>query len=342
MTESIKNVLNKCKRVYKNEGFVILVKKIIKRVFMKLGRSYHSRIPFADREIFYDEYPKKREELQKLSDSELLSIVRHESHRIEKSVYNDRLDDKKEYYLEKKERAENAIEVLKDRGITKENPTIKWANDILESINNLQQKFVEKNKRAPKKFDMDRFEEFNNFLKERRSVRVWSKDQPDVSELEKIADKMIEAAKWAPNSGNRQAWRFRIITEREEKLLLEELKEQHTVNAPLLIFVGMDRRLYGDVADSETSIYIDAGAAIMQMILSSHRAGLGTCWNHFGDDLIKSRESNKKAYSNFCEELEIPSYIEPIAIICAGKAEFIPPRPSRLDNSSLLLDQDSN
>ncbi|ELZ56304.1 NADH dehydrogenase/NAD(P)H nitroreductase [Haloferax sp. ATCC BAA-646] len=178
---------------------------------------------------------------------------------------------------------------------------------------------------------------FTDLLKSRRSTRTWADNQPSEKRLRKIAYQMIEGAKWAPNSGNRQAWRFKIIIDDEKKKLLDGIKEEHTVSAPLLIFVGMDTRLYGDVADSETSIYLDAGAAIMQMVLTAHNAGLGTCWNHFGKDLIKSRESNKEDYQKFTNRLDIPDYIEPMAIVCVGKPEFIPPIPERSDNERYII-----
>ena len=72
-------------------------------------------------------------------------------------------------------------------------------------------------------------------------------------------------------------------------------------------------------------MYLDASAAIMQMTLYIESIGLGSSWNHFGLDMINSRPSNPRLYHNFKTELNIPSYIIPIAILAIGKPAFIPP-----------------
>ena len=98
---------------------------------------------------------------------------------------------------------------------------------------------------------------------------------------------MIDAGRWAPNSGDRQPWRFLIMVEQEEKHLLKHIKEQHCYDAPCLIFVGADRRVYGGLGDNEAGLHIDGGAAIMQMVLAAHASHFGVCWNHFSLDLIE-------------------------------------------------------
>jgi nitroreductase len=148
---------------------------------------------------------------------------------------------------------------------------------------------------------------------------------------------MIDAARWAPTSGNRQPWRFLIITRREEKELLMKIKEEHCVTAPLLIFVGMDQRVYGALGKDERGIYIDAGAAAMQMVLLAHKCGLGVCWNHFADDLINSRKVNQDIYRRFARTMGIPEWIAPIAIVAIGIPEFLPPEPARMAVDGLMI-----
>jgi nitroreductase len=99
----------------------------------------------------------------------------------------------------------------------------------------------------------------------------------------------------------------------------------------------MDTRLYGALGDSERSVYIDAGAAIMQMVLVAHSCGMGVCWNHFADDLIQSRPANQECYRTFCDEMHIPEHIAPVAIVAIGIPEFLPPEPARMDIEALLL-----
>ena len=191
-------------------------------------------------------------------------------------------------------------------------------------------------------FDPSDAENFQKFLSGRRSVRVWADKQPDIEILEKFAYRMIDAARMAPNSGNRQTWRFVILNTPEKKKLLEKIKEHHCITSPLLIFIGMDTRLYGVLGELENCIYIDAGAAIMNMILLAHKCGLGTCWNHLGNDIVHSRKINKEIYARFCRELNISDYIAPVAVISIGTPRFIPTVPSRMKIESLVLDSPNN
>lgn len=277
------------------------------------------------------------EYLSTLSNDELLSLMRHESHRIEKTIYNNILEKKHDTYQRKWDKLTVIYQVLKARNFSDSEPTLIWSKKIYHAFNDLDCSFIKPNSLIPQEFQPAEVPKFVSFLSSRRSVRVWADSQPDQDTLAAIANQMIDAARWAPTSGNRQPWRFAILTEQQDKNLLKGIKEEHCTNAPLLIFVGMDSRVYGSLGQQERSTYIDAGAATMQMVLAAHKSGLGVCWNHFADDLIDSRESNKKIYANFIKELEIPEYITPIAIIAAGVPEFIPPQPARIDVENLIM-----
>ncbi|WP_418281967.1 nitroreductase family protein [Halorubrum sp. DTA98] len=292
--------------------------------------------PLYGRILLKTEYPITEYRLQQLSTDELLSILKHECHRIEKSIYNEIKEEKSEYYAEKKKRSEKVLELLESREHNQKE-VISWATEILKKYDNLDEEFIKKKRREPDQLDWGAAEDTLQLVKSRRSVRVWADDQPSKEALESMANKMVEAATWAPNSGNRQAWRFKIITDDETKQLLRPIKEEHTIKAPLLVFIGMDSRVYGALGRNERSLYIDAGAAIMQMVLVGHSTGLGICWNHFADDLINSRDANKEAYDEFAQAMSIADYIAPIAIVAVGKAEYIPPIPSRPDTEAFKM-----
>ncbi|RUT04169.1 hypothetical protein DSM107010_58450 [Chroococcidiopsis cubana SAG 39.79] len=264
--------------------------------------------------------------------------MRHESHRIEKAVYNNILEAKQSVYREKWERLSVIHQILKDRGYPANEPTIAWSKQIYDAFEVLETDFIQRNSKLAPQFNPNAAKQFVEFLREKRSVRIWAEEQPAQCILEAIAYSMIDAARWAPTSGNRQPWRFVILSNLEDKELLKKVKENHCTSAPLLIFVGMDTRLYGAFGKSERSIYIDAGAAIMQMILLAHKCGPGVCWNHFADDLINSRNINKTIYSQFTKKLNIPEYIAPIAIVAIGYPSFIPPEPARMEIESLVID----
>ena len=279
----------------------------------------------------------KYKDLRELSNDELLSLMRHESHRIEKAVYNKVFKSKEIIYLKKREKIGQIHQILKERGYPTCEPTVVWSKQIYDDFNNLQEEFIRGESSSVPDFNLNAAEAFIEFLRSRRSVRVWAEVQPEEDVLLEIAKKMIDAARWAPNSGNRQTWRFRIITKMEEKNLLKGIKEYHCTSAPLLIFVGIDTRLYGALGNSERSIFIDAGAAIMQMILIAHECGLSTCWNHLADDLINSRRSNKEIYLKLTKELGIPPFITPVAVLAVGVAKFVPLMPARMEIEGLMI-----
>jgi nitroreductase len=275
--------------------------------------------------------------LDSLSDDELLALMRHEAHRVEKAVYNRYLETKREDYVKKHARVGKILDLLRERGVAGDEPTVQWARRIFEGFEDLETRFVKAHSRAPEDFDRRRAEEFVELVRQRRSSRVWHEEQPSSEELEAFARVMIDAARWAPNSGNRQAWRFVILSTPERKRLMADIKEPHTVRAPLLVFVGMDRRLYGALGREERSIFIDAGAAVENMLLAAHLAGMGACWNHLARDLIDSREVNRQRYAAFCADCGVPDYVEPIGLVAIGRVAFIPPVPERMAVKSLIL-----
>ena len=272
-----------------------------------------------------------------LSNSELLAFVRHDAHRIEKAFYNRIFFSKMSYYAQRRQNVRTAIELLRERGFDLAEPTVAWACRIADTFERLEEQFIRPESTKPQPIDIDAAQPFLSLVASRRSSRVWSHDQPPIQVLEIFARRMIDAARWAPNSGNRQSWRFKIITADQDKLLLKGLKEEHCYTAPCLIFVGSDKRVYGALGKDEAGIHIDAGAAIMQMVLLAHASHFGVCWNHFSRDLIESRERNRQIYSDFAAHVGIPHYIEPIAILAIGAAAFHPPVPPRMDVESLLL-----
>ncbi len=278
-----------------------------------------------------------RTDLSEKSTVELLALMRHESHRIEKAVYNDLLEKKHDDYRERQDRVLRIHSILTERGVRDDEPTWVWSREIVSAFDNLEKDYVVPRATEPLPFDAARSEELLELFRSRRSVRVWNEEQPDLDTLTAAARLMIEGARWAPNSGNRQPWRFRIITEQAEKEELRVLKEEHTRRAPLLIFVGMDTRVYGALGKTERSIYIDAGAAIMQMVLVGHACGLGVCWNHFADDLIGSRPANTAQFKKFAATIQLPEFVAPVAIVAIGWPAFLPPDVARTDIDDLLF-----
>ncbi|MFH1039066.1 MAG: nitroreductase family protein, partial [PVC group bacterium] len=308
------------------------IKSLVKRL---PGFPLIARLLF-NRSISPDTY----RDLCRLSNEQLLSLMCYESHRIEKAFYNNLLKTKPAVFQKRHHRLGQIYRILSERGSAGDSSIVAWSRGIYNAFPDLEAGFIRPRSAPPPEFHPEAAEMFLKFLRSRRSVRVWAEQQPPISELRRIALLMIDAARWAPNSCNRQTWRFRILHQAGEKALLKKLKEEHCTRAPLLIFVGIDTRLYGGMGKEERSIYIDAGAAITQMLLVAHRCGLGSCWNHLGDDLINSRQANRRIYARFAEAMSIPAYIAPVALVALGRPAFTPPCPARMERAGVMIGRD--
>ena len=79
-------------------------------------------------------------------------------------------------------------------------------------------------------------------IHQRRSIRSF---RPDPVPKEYILE-MLEAARLAPSSGNRQPWRFLVVTEPEEKKMLRQmaLEQEFVETAPVVFICATDLRAY--------------------------------------------------------------------------------------------------
>lgn len=269
---------------------------------------------------------------------ELYSLLMHETHRIEKASYNDLLRNKKSVFDKKVEKIKYIQNLIVSMDpAAKNNPVIQWCSRIIEGYPELNFNYVEKYSTLPRQFNIEFGEKVLLTYSSRRSCRLWG-GLLDTEDIRKIIIGLIRAIKWAPNSGNRQGVRIKPLIAEKDRHLLIGLKERHCYSAPLVIFVGVDKRVYGAISSNEECIYLDAAAAIMQMILYIHSIGLGSCWNHFGLDMINSRSNNVKAFNIFKKSLNISDYIIPIALISIGVPKLITPAPERMPDSFFLLD----
>ena len=104
---------------------------------------------------------------------------------------------------------------------------------------------------------------------ERRSVRKYKSDKVDWS----IIMKLLDAARWAPSSKNRQPWEFIVIDDREKiKLIAEAKGEDWIANVPLIIVAISDPNVSPVYHMSDTAM------ALHNISLAAMKYGLGTCW----------------------------------------------------------------
>ena len=155
--------------------------------------------------------------------------------------------------------------------------------------------------------------EFLKVVKKRRSIHYFAADEVSAEDLSYI----LEAARWAPSSGNVQPWRFVIVRKPEniQKVwestagMLDITPQNFIKKAPVIIVVCTDTTAYrGRQARIKSSLYClqDSAAATMNMLLAVCDRGLGACWvGMFEEEKLR-------------DSLNIPPEIKPVAIIPVG------------------------
>mgnify|MGYP000894066615 CR=1 FL=1 len=110
----------------------------------------------------------------------------------------------------------------------------------------------------------------------RKSVRAFS-DRP--VEREKII-RMLEAAARAPSGGNRQPWRFIVVSDRDKIAKFDPYGHQACVEtAPQVIVACANPHDTWEKYDEEDDCYLlDTSAAIQNLLLAAHDQGLGAVW----------------------------------------------------------------
>jgi nitroreductase len=108
---------------------------------------------------------------------------------------------------------------------------------------------------------------------ERRSVREYT-DQP----IDKnILEKLLDAARWAPNGGNQNPWRFIVVTsEAQKKLLLQFTPGISEMPAALVVICTESQKKH--VNENKRLIHMaDAAIAAENIVLAAHSMGIGSC-----------------------------------------------------------------
>ncbi|MFX0071606.1 MAG: nitroreductase family protein [Candidatus Hermodarchaeota archaeon] len=165
------------------------------------------------------------------------------------------------------------------------------------------------------KIDENLFE----IIKNRRSVRSWQEGKITDNEMKML----VEAAKWAPSSSHRQTWHFLLTRDIEKIKIISKIRGQRFVNKSTnCIIVLINIEAYDDI-ESEYTPYLDAGAAIQNLLLMAHTIGLGACWVNFGKYEIPNQDDMEKIKDLF----NIPKNFKIVSIIPIGRL------PSRTFNA---------
>jgi nitroreductase len=114
--------------------------------------------------------------------------------------------------------------------------------------------------------EMDVFEA----VQKRHSTRAYEPTSVPEEKLERI----LEAARLAPSTGNVQPWHFIIVKNREKRETLAKSGRyaRFLAESPIVI-VGC-----GDQKASPNWYKVDVAIAMQNMVLTATGEGLGTCW----------------------------------------------------------------
>ena len=122
-------------------------------------------------------------------------------------------------------------------------------------------------------------------IRKRYSVRNYS-DKP--VENEKIAA-LLEAARLAPSAGNRQEWRFVVVTDKGKRgQLVEASAGQKFVGEAPVVLVCCAETDFHKMRSGYECYLFDVAIAIDHITLRATELGLGTCWiGAFYEDQVK-------------------------------------------------------
>ena len=151
----------------------------------------------------------------------------------------------------------------------------------------------------------------NEAILYRRSIRNFTSEPIPFENLIKI----MEAARWAPTTVNRQRTRFVVVT---DETLLKHIaanakiiffKQKHAAQAAAMIVVCLD----------STAWVEEVGAAIQNMLLEAYSLKIGSCWiGAFEKEVVRTL-------------LKIPQSFKLLGLILLGYYSEPPKPPPRLE-----------
>lgn len=138
----------------------------------------------------------------------------------------------------------------------------------------------------------------------RQSIRNYLNQEVEEEKLEAL----LRAAMNAPTARNTQSWRFMVVTNKEALHSMINLQPytQMMKSAYCAIIVMGDR----NASQPDEYLYVDAAAAIENMLIEGVNQGLGTCWCAIGP--------SKERIDAFRRYYQIEDHLIPIAAVAVG------------------------
>ena len=148
-------------------------------------------------------------------------------------------------------------------------------------------------------------------IRDRRSIRKYKPDPVPEKEIGYV----LEAARLAPSWGNRQCWRYIVVT--DEALRKRITQRDWAAQAPVVIVGCADPAKAGN-KDGKPYYMLDMGISMEHLMLAATERGLGTCWigGQFDEKTVK-------------EALGVPENIRVVALTPLGYPDEAPPAKER-------------
>ena len=112
---------------------------------------------------------------------------------------------------------------------------------------------------------------FLDLAKKRRSIRKYRPNPIPPEDMEYV----LEAGRLAPSWGNRQCWKYIVVTDPEKRRAVSS--RDWVASAPAIIVGCADPELSGTRFDQRYYL-LDMGISMEHIILAAAEKDLGTCW----------------------------------------------------------------
>lgn len=162
---------------------------------------------------------------------------------------------------------------------------------------------------------------FLSIAQKRQSIRKFKENKLDDALLNSILSCAIEA----PSSCNRQSWRFRIFKGQEDIDYISSIRRIPFIKkSPGIIAVFIDKSLYLNKKEHEYTVFLDAAAAVMNILYAAEDMGLSACWVNFG-----KLEITKKNMRQFKAKYNIKDKYLPVSLVVLGYSDQTVKKPLR-------------
>jgi len=145
-------------------------------------------------------------------------------------------------------------------------------------------------------------------IKTRKSIRNYNWESLDINQISEIVEYWL----YAPSAHNEQAWKYYIISKKEDRIFLSEIMEYGKMlpSAGWCILACFDN----DLVRSFEFIQQDMWASIQNILLAAHEKWIWTVrlWLY----------PHEEPMNKISEHFNLPNNIIPFAIISMGIQEW--------------------